>query len=45
MSNTGPNSYDAAVNAANQSKANGTSSNTSNWSYTSKVTYAANGGR
>ncbi len=45
MSTSGPSSYTAAVNAANQSKMNGTSNNTSNWSYTSKVTYAANGGK
>lgn len=45
MSNSGPQSHAAAVNAANQSKTYGTSNNTSNWSYAARVTYAANGGK
>jgi hypothetical protein len=44
MSN-GPSTYQGAVNAAQQSQQNGTSNNTSGWSYNARVTYAANGGK
>lgn len=44
MSNS-PKTYEEAVNLARQSQQTNVPADTRNWSYNSRVTYAANGGK